>query len=733
LTTAGACVSVLAVYAGNEPAPLPSSLHGTSVSAVVVLVAFIWCGSWVLRTAPPSAWRWAAAIAAALSTAQLAGLVVRKLGGRADLLLARDNLGWVAVHWIGIGWMVSCGLAALIWAIDAHDLRSSSDGALVQPGGTRWWARLTGLLRATDRAQRRKGLLTVMGILVLSRVPYLVTYWPGIMMFDTIRSYSYARGTVPWDSYEPVGHSLLIAVMQWLGTHLGWGDVGGLAIGSITAVLASSAAFTFMLGRMAVWQLHPSIWAATLAWLVLLPIFGIYSVQLVKDVPFSIAMVVFLVCVGELSFGRSKTAGRWWPWVTLGGAAVFAFMMRNNGIHVMVLSLPLLLIPLSHYRRRILIVITGVVASYALFIGPVYALLDVGPGPKEEAYSVPLQQLGHIAQLHSAELSPADREFYLRTFDGMSAEELGTHYIPWLADPMKLTARRSWADHSTTEFLFGWARIAAKHPLTAIGATLNNTVGYWDPEGPSFDGINRSTANDARLIHLDIPSGDPTAGLSGAIEASGFFPTRSNSDGLHDDGYRAIPVLGLALSPGPICWLWLIAALLVIRRHNRTALALFAPVAALLLSFLAGPVSGGQRYALTLFMALPLAVAAVALATPGAGKESGFGRVLVGRIPTPSEAGRAIRSQAVVASRLCVAPLAEGWSGLRRTMGHRPGAAWPTDSAPLNRDGASDRDGASRLSRVAASYSWTPRSPEPPEPTDDACADDRSGLSQRTS
>jgi hypothetical protein len=624
---------VLAVYAGNEPGPLLESLHGTSVSAVVVFVAFIAGGLWVLRTASASAWRWAAGIGVVLATAQLAGMLLRKFHGGVDRLFAPDNLAWVAVHWLGIAWMVSCGLAALIRALDAHDLRSAPDTPSERGERPGMFVRLVASLRASDPARRRMGLLFVMGVLVLSRVPYLIVYWPGIVAFDTFRSYSHARGTVPWSTYDPVGHSLLIAVMQWLGTTLGWGDAGGVAIGSITVLLVSSAAFTFMLGRMAVWGVRSGIWAATLAWLVVLPVFGYYSVLLVKDVPFAIAMIVFLVCIGELSFGGPQTARKLWPWVAMTVAGIFVVTMRNNGIHVMALSLPLLLIPLRHQWKRILMVLAAIVVAYGIYVGPVYAMLNVQPGPKEESYSLPLQQLGLIARRHSADLSTADREFFTRTFAGMPPEELATHYVPWLADPMKLQARKAWADHSTTEFLAGWAGIAASYPVTAIGATLANTVGYWDPEGPSYDGLRRWSANDVRRIHLDIPSGKPTTGLAAKIESSGIMPTKTYRQGLHDDGYRAIPVLGLAMSPGPVCWLWLIAALLVLRRRDRTALAVFIPAGELLLSFLAGPVSGGQRYSLTLFMALPLAVAAVPLAKRPGGERPILGRTTVAEDP----------------------------------------------------------------------------------------------------
>jgi hypothetical protein len=635
---------VLAVYAGDEPGPLLTRLHGTSVSAVIVFVALTVGGLWILRTASASARLWAAGIGVVLATAQLAGMSLRRFDGLGRLLVA-DNLAWVAVHWLGIAWMVSCSLAALIGALDTHDLRSVSAAVSKRGGRPGPFARLVASLRAPDRARRRLGLLIVMGILVLSRVPYLVVYWPGILHFDTLRSYSYARGTHFWQTYEPVGHSLLIAVMQWLGTTLGWGDAGGVAIGSITVILAGSAAFTFMLGRMAVWGLCSGIWAASLAWLVLLPVFGYFSVGLVKDVPFSIAMIVFMVCVGELAFGRPDTAKKRWPWVTMTVAGIFAFMLRNNGIHVMALTLPLLLIPLRHFWKRILVVSAALVAAYGIYVGPVYAMLNVRPGPQEEAYSVPLQQLGRINKFHGSDLSTADRAFLTSVFFGRPPGVLAKGYVPWLADPMKLSARDTWGDRSTTEFLAGWARVAAKYPVTAIGATLANTVGYWDPEGPSYDGLTRWSANDApaRGIHLDIPAEKPTAGLAARIESSGIMPTRTYGHGLNDDGYRAIPVLGLAMSPGPVCWLWLIAALLVLRRRNRMALAVFVPAGALLLTFLAGPISGGQRYSLTLFMALPIAVAAVVLAKrPGDEPLSGHSTVAedpdrVRRQPAPPD------------------------------------------------------------------------------------------------
>ena len=95
----------------------------------------------------------------------------------------------------------------------------------------------------------------------------------------------------------------------------------------------------------------------------------------------------------------------------------------------MALTFPLLMIVLGHLWKRLLVVLAVLTAAFTLYVGPVYAALDVQPGPKEESYAVPIQQLARIAKYKSASLSAVDREFLTRTFAGMPPEELGTHYV----------------------------------------------------------------------------------------------------------------------------------------------------------------------------------------------------------------------------------------------------------------------------------------------------------------
>ena len=142
--------------------------------------------------------------------------------------------------------------------------------------------------------------------------------------------------------------------------------------------------------------------------------------------------------------------------------------MRNNGIHVMAFTVPGLIVVLRHLWRQLLRVGVAVGVAYGLYVGPVFAVLKVQPGPQEESYSVPLQQLGRVVKYHWAALPSADQAFLTRTFAAVPPQVLADGYVPYLADPMKLTARRAWGNYSTTELL------AAPLPIATC----------WHPAGP---------------------------------------------------------------------------------------------------------------------------------------------------------------------------------------------------------------------------------------------------------
>lgn len=236
------------------------------------------------------------------------------------------------------------------------------------------------------------------------------------------------------------------------------------------------------------------------------------------------------------------------------------------------------------------------------YIGPLQSALGVVPGPKTEMWSIPLQQIARISLDHHAEMSEEDREFVDSIFTNWDVDDVGDHYISEFSDPIKLDARAKWDDFTTSEFLSGWMRLVGEYPASAVTATLGNTVGYWAPGAPSYDGLVAESHNDVRTIALDIPDReDPRAGVQAYLHDQrlvGYFNTEASLD---------VPVLGQAMSTGTITWAWLLCLVVLVRSRAWRLAGVFLPTAVLMLTFLAGPVSGGMRYMLVFFALVPLA------------------------------------------------------------------------------------------------------------------------------
>lgn len=604
IAVAGAFATTLALCAGTTPATLGEVLEGNSLVAIAAFAALAYGGWLALGRLPREVWRWAVPVGVVFAIAELAGISL--LREEADLWLLRPS-GWSAVHLLGTAYAAVLGAALVLHLADRAT--PGDDVAAARRSGRA--ARLVEALRAPGRTPWRP-LGVVFGLIVLCRLPYLLVWWPGLIFFDTYRSLSYARGLGPWESYEPVGHSLLIAAWNGVWQLFGMSDSAALAFAAILQMLSTSAVFAVLLWRVAVWGVGPRMWWALWAWTALLPVLSLSSITVVKDIPFMSAFVLFLIGIVEVSRAVRRGDSARWPWALVLAAGIATMVLRNNGVHVVLLGVALLFLPFRRQWRRVCAVLAACVVAYGLYTGPLSAALGVQPGPKTEAWSVPLQQIARIAHDHHDTMSDEDRAFVDGVFTWWSVDDVGDHYIPGFADPIKLDARAAWEERTTGEFVSGWLRLVAEYPGSAVTATLANTVGYWAPGAPSYDGVVHESWNDIRGIRLDIPYQlsnedapvEPLTGVRALIERHGLL----------EEGYLAIPVIGMTLSPGFVTWVWILGLVVLWRKRAGLEAAFALPAAALMATFLAGPVSGGMRYALGFFATAPIAVAVAIVA-----------------------------------------------------------------------------------------------------------------------
>ena len=230
MAAVGALAAVGSLAAGTEPLPIFEAFDGNSIVSVVAFVA-LWAGGvWVLRAAkesPRRVFSWAVSFGILFAIAELAGLSL--LSEAADLSLLRPS-AWSALHALGVGYAATMIVAAALIGADLRGSGSEDEGRLF---------RFVSLIGGGRGGRRWAAIATAAGVIAVARLPYLMVWWPGLIFFDTYRSLSYARGIGPWEAYEPVGHSLLIAGWNALWEGFGWSDQTALAFAAIVQMLSS--------------------------------------------------------------------------------------------------------------------------------------------------------------------------------------------------------------------------------------------------------------------------------------------------------------------------------------------------------------------------------------------------------------------------------------------------------------------------------------------------------------
>lgn len=595
----GAALGVAALGAGSRVQPLLTT-PGTGPLALPLLIGLVACGLLVRQVSSGRDRVWGGVLGAGLTLSQTVGAAyLPPADGLGSLATSADVLAWTLVRLLGLTFLWAVALTALFAA--ARHATERRDAPFTEP--------------PPERPVRTWRLVAVvLAVLVLCRIPVLAVWWPGVVPFDTFRSLAYSRfGS--WELYEPLGHSAIIWALDSTRAALGWSDTTMIAVGAVLQILLSSLAWAFMLVRMAHWQVPRVLWWAALAWVVLVPANLLYPITLVKDGPFTWALVAFLTCLVELLLRHrnaepSATTSRWarsWPCV---GAVVLAALLvalRSNGVHVVLLgALGLLLVRPRPWRLAASLGAAAVAMTLVIAV-PATQLLDAKPGPSAETYSVPIQQLARVAAVEKDALPAAQQKAVESVFGPGGYDEVAAGYDPAISDPVKSLANEHWQDAGLGTLLRAWLDVVPQHPGIALDATLAGTVGYWSPGAPSEDGLTLQSSNDVRDVVLDI---DPRA-TPGSVRAW-IVDT-----GVLQGSLLTLPVVGALNAPGTVIWGWIVLGALVLRSRGRHLLPVLGVMTALLLTILAGPVSGGMRYAFPFFAALPLAVATAWVAVAG--------------------------------------------------------------------------------------------------------------------
>lgn len=329
-------------------------------------------------------------------------------------------------------------------------------------------------------------------LLFVMWIPYLLTYWPAIVLSDTAYSINQAIGNVPLNNHHPFLYTLFIQACLNVGSLSGFGATGGLVIYSLIQMSVLALSFAYALCWIGKRLTVPFAWLVG-AGVALggTPYIATYSIAMWKDPFFSIALMLTTIQLANLVISVKTRTRSDFSASGLGLLLLAACLTRNNGIYIcLLIAIGLLILTVVERRSVIaralclrgLLGCVGALALALVVTGPLLGVLNIGATPKAESYGLFLNQMARVAALDGI-MSENDRA-YLDSL--LPLDQYKDAYHPTKADSVK------WHESFNTDalengFLSHWFSLLAKNPILYFEAWELETFGFWAVNVPEVN------------------------------------------------------------------------------------------------------------------------------------------------------------------------------------------------------------------------------------------------------
>lgn len=429
-------------------------------------------------------------------------------------------------------------------------------------------------------------------------LPYLVLYYPGIILGDSTSQIYQAIGDTVLSNHHPVAHTLLIRACIQLGALLGGDLTFGCAVYSVLQMVLLSLTLGMMLSWLSRRHVSQVFLIAATFFFAVLPFFGGMSIAMWKDPLFGASAIVltletydYVNCV--IACDQKGQIKR------LAGIAMCALVfvfIRNNGFYallVVMLAVSAAALRKADMRKgciRLLGVLLPAVCVYKVITGPVYTYCKVQPSEKVESVGLFLNQMASVAAADGV-MSDSDREYmnYL-----LPIGEYREKYRPCVVDCLKWDGNfnGTYLSEHMKEFYRTYVSLAIKNSGKYLNAWALQTFGYW---APNYWQFNESGANLANGNFGDLPNSslDITQNPLSELPRTGI--------------YAIFSLYGTILSLGIVDWIMLFAGLvMLIRKNTAGCISLTFSLGIFATMLIASPYYYWQRYGTAQYYLLPV-------------------------------------------------------------------------------------------------------------------------------
>ncbi|MCD8038360.1 MAG: DUF6020 family protein [Lachnospiraceae bacterium] len=437
---------------------------------------------------------------------------------------------------------------------------------------------------------------------IICRLPYLAAFYPCSMSWDGGAQIACFWGTEAFTDHHPPLISFLYGAIARYSQEWGVPNIGMFMIPVIQTLL-SAFAVAMVCGFYKHFGLPYWIRWASLVYYAAFTVWCIFDCTVIKDTLYYPLTLLFalqlLYCVmdGDYFWGRKSNPAM----LLISG--ILMMQTRNNGVFVLLFSIPFALCFVKGKRIRLFAIAAAMLLANAALNNGLYPALGVTLlEAKEDTYCIMFQQTAKYGQDYPEDVTEEERELLDTVFD---YDEMVEVYNPQLADWVKNCLRlseASSADHTNSEFAAlkseyfkVWLAQLMRHPMSYVKTFLECSYGYYYPEArPYKEGTGFYEAERNML----------TSSMHAYRQIKQLAPARFVLQQLSKIEY--LPGVGLLYRCGFYTWCVLFAAMYLIAKRRYCLLTAAVPPAVNILVCLISPVNTCIRYAMPTMCMVPV-------------------------------------------------------------------------------------------------------------------------------
>ncbi len=436
-------------------------------------------------------------------------------------------------------------------------------------------------------------ILICWSIYVIAFYPIILSPDPSfqIKQFFNVRT-KYADYAILLDNnvfltnHHPVFHTMILGYSLKLGRFL-LNDNFGLFIYSLTQLLVLAFTLSLTIKYLNENNVNKKIVFIVLLLYCFIPMFPLYAMSGVKDTYYTCFIILYVMKLDKIIRSKQEKLS-YKEMIQLLLIMVAVCLFRNNGIYVLILSFPLILIYSKKYFQTLLVIFIGVLAFYGTYTKVLLPSLKITDGSIRETLSIPFQQTARYVKYYDKDLSKND----IKVIDKvLEYETLAKRYNPTISDPVKNEFNKYTTKKELLAYLKVWFKCFFKHPLVYIEATLNNIYGYFSPQSTNWYIYYKY---DTRITEDKLVNYHYNNLSSLRLILSSFA-----------QGFPYIPLIGLISNIGFNTWLLLGLTTYSIFKKKKEYLIVLSPLLISLLICVASPVNTYFRYAMPFIFIMP--------------------------------------------------------------------------------------------------------------------------------